>query len=120
MLNLLNSARAERDLPPLKLSEQLTILARLKAEDMAENNFFAHHSPNFGSPFEMMKDFEIEFSTAGENIASNPTLIGAHNRLMQSAQHRANVLNKNFDSVGIGIASGDGYDKIIVQMFTGR
>jgi len=117
MLKLLNLARAERGLTPLQFDARLTELAREKAEDMVANGYFAHISPNFGSPFDMMKSAEITYTSAGENIAENTTIAGANNALMLSDSHRANILNERFNLVGIGIVDGPREFKTIVQMF---
>ena len=44
-------------------------IARIKAKDMIENNYFSHQSPTYGSPFDMMRQFDTVFKSAGENIA---------------------------------------------------
>jgi len=117
MLKLLNDARAERGLPQLIFDAQLTQLAREKAEDMVNNGYFAHISPNFGSPFDMMKNAGVMYTSAGENIAENTTVAGANNMLMLSDSHRANMLNPQFSRVGVGIMGGPREFKTIVQMF---
>ena len=117
MFAALNSAREERGLPPLALDNELAKLARMKAEDMLEHGYFAHISPTFGSPFEMMKNFEISYNSAGENIAENRTVAGASAALMLSDSHRANILSERFNRVGIGIVDGPREFKTMVQMF---
>ena len=69
MLDLVNAERAKAKLPPLEVHETLMETARLKANDMVENNYFSHQSPKYGSPFDMMKEHKLEFRSAGENIA---------------------------------------------------
>ena len=117
MFNLVNAARAERGLPPYVLDAEIVKLARMKAEDMLEHGYFAHISPTFGSPFEMMKNFGVIYNSAGENIAENRTVAGAHGALMLSDGHRANILSERFAKVGIGIVSGPREFKTMVQMF---
>ena len=117
MFAALNSARTERGLSPFALDNELTKLARMKAEDMLEHGYFAHISPTFGSPFEMMKNFEISYNSAGENIAENRTVAGASTALMLSDSHRANILSERFNRVGIGIVDGPREFKTMVQMF---
>ena len=68
LLNLINKARADAGLEPLKFDKELMKVARLKAKDMVDNNYFSHQSPTYGSPFDMMRQFDVEFKTAGENI----------------------------------------------------
>ena len=117
MFNLVNSERGDRGLQPYIIDLELVKLARIKAEDMVANGYFAHHSPNFGSPFEMMKSFGVTHNSAGENIAENRVISGAHDALMLSAGHRANILSERFDRIGIGIVEGPREFKTMVQMF---
>ncbi|MFZ5634623.1 MAG: CAP domain-containing protein [Bacillota bacterium] len=119
MLDLVNSERARNGQALLKPNLKLTGLARLKARDMIEKNYFSHTSPTYGSPFDMMRQFGITYRTAGENLAGAPTVDMAHTNLMNSPGHRANILNGSFKEVGIGIISGGPYGKMFVQMFIG-
>lgn len=119
MLNLVNAERQKQGLQPLQANLELTKVARVKAKDMIDNNYFSHQSPTYGSPFDMMKQFGISYRTAGENLAGNQTVEKAHNALMNSDGHRANILNANYTEVGIGIVAGGPYGKMFVQMFKG-
>ncbi|HHW43825.1 MAG TPA: sporulation protein [Desulfotomaculum sp.] len=119
MVDLVNRERAKNGLPPLKVNPDLVKVARLKAEDMVKNNYFSHTSPTYGSPFDMMRQFGISYSYAGENLAGAPTVESAHTNLMNSPGHRANILNPNFTRIGIGVVAGSPYGKIFVQEFIG-
>lgn len=119
MLGLVNAERAKNGLPGLTVSPGLTSVARLKAEDMINSNYFSHTSPTYGSPFDMMRKFGINYRTAGENLAGAPAVGTAHTNLMNSPGHRANILNSNYKWIGIGIVDGGPYGKMFVQMFTG-
>ncbi len=120
LLELVNKARADAGVGPLQFDMELMKVAQLKAQDMVENNYFAHNSPTYGSPFDMMRQFGISFRTAGENIAGNQTVEGAFRAWMNSEGHRKNILNGNFNYCGFGIAPSPTYGKIFVQMFIGR
>lgn len=120
VLNLVNKARADAGVGALSFDMDLMKVARLKAKDMVDNNYFSHQSPTYGSPFDMMRQFEISFKTAGENIAGNQTVEGAFNAWMKSEGHRKNILNGNFNYTGIGIVESPTYGKVFVQMFIGR
>ncbi|TCO73777.1 CAP domain-containing protein [Marinisporobacter balticus] len=120
MLRLLNGERSKNGLNPLKVDMAITKVARLKAQDMIDNNYFSHNSPTYGSPFDMMKKFDIKYIYAGENIAGNPSVQDAHTALMNSEGHRKNILNPNFTHIGIGIKNGGQYSKMYTQMFVGR
>lgn len=119
MLNLVNQEREKQGLPALKADPELTKVARVKAKDMIDNNYFDHNSPTYGSPFDMMKKFGVEYKTAGENLAGNSSVDGAHTSLMNSQGHRENILKSEYTSVGIGVVDGGQYGKMFVQMFKG-
>jgi len=120
ILDLVNEARAEAGVGPLSVDMELMNVARLKAKDMVDNNYFAHQSPTYGSPFDMMRKFDIEFRTAGENIAGNQTAEAAFKAWMNSEGHRKNILNGDFNYTGIGVADSPTYGKIFVQQFIGK
>lgn len=120
MVNLVNQARTGQGVKALSVNSQLVTLARRKSQDMVDKNYFSHTSPTYGSPFEMMKNAGVKYSTAGENIAGAATVESAHQNLMNSPGHRANILNSSFTQIGIGIVSGSQYGKIFTQMFIGN
>ncbi len=119
MLELVNSERSKAGLKALQSDNNLVKLARLKAQDMIAKGYFSHTSPTYGSPFEMMKTYGVQYSYAGENLAGASSSPAAHTNLMNSPGHRANILNGNFTKVGIGVVSGGPYGKMFVQLFTG-
>ena len=119
MLNLVNSERSKNGLSALTANLELTKVARVKSQDLVNNNYFAHNSPTYGTPFEMMKSFGITYKSAGENLAANSTVQAAHNALMNSSGHRANILSQNYNQIGIGIVSSPKYGKMFTQMFIG-
>lgn len=120
MVDLVNIARKQAGLPPLTVDVELAKVARIKSRDMVDNNYFSHQSPTYGSPFEMMKKFGISYSAAGENIACNQSIEAAHQALMNSPRHKANILGTSFTHISIGIVNGGKCGKIFTQMFVGR
>lgn len=120
MVNLVNQARISQGIKPLTVNSQLVNLARKKSQDMVAKNYFSHNSPTYGSPFDMIKNAGITYRTAGENLAGAATTESAHQNLMNSSGHRANILNPSFTEIGIGIASGSIYGNIYTQLFIGR
>ena len=120
VFDLINKQRAQNGLSPLKENSELQRVARIKAQDMVNNNYFSHTSPTYGSPFDMMKSFKISYNTAGENIAGNSNNSSAVTAWMNSPGHRANILNSSFNQTGIGVVTGSKYGKIYVQMFIGK
>ena len=120
VFNLINQQRINNGLTALKVDEEVQRVARIKAQDMVENNYFSHTSPIYGSPFNMLNSFKISYKTAGENIAGNSSNSGAVNAWMNSSGHKANILNSNFNYTGIGVVSSPKYGKVFVQMFIGK
>jgi len=120
VLRLVNQARTNAGLSKLTADSNITKVARIKAQDMVNNNYFSHNSPTYGTPFEMMKSFGISYKSAGENIAAHSTVEAAFNAWMNSSGHRANILNSSFNYTGIGVVSSPKYGKMLVQMFVGR
>ena len=120
MVEMVNQARSENNVTALTVEPKLTQIARKKSADMVENNYFSHHSPTYGSPFDMLDHFEIEYLHAGENIAANPSVENAHTSLMESTGHRRNILNENYTHVGIGIVSSRQHGYMITQIFISK
>jgi len=117
VFNLVNEQRVKNGLSALNIDNELQNVARVKAKDMVNNNYFAHNSPTYGTPFQMMKSFGISYKTAGENIAGNSSNSGAVTAWMNSEGHRANILNNNYNYTGVAVVNSPKYGKIYVQMF---
>lgn len=120
VFNLINTQRTKNGLQALKVDEEVQRVARIKAQDMVDNNYFSHQSPTYGSPFDMLKSFKVSYNTAGENIAGNSSNSKAVDAWMNSSGHKANILNGNFNYTGIGVVSSSKYGKVYVQMFVGK
>ena len=120
VFDLINKQRTNNGLQALKIDNEVQKVARIKAQDMVDNNYFAHESPTYGSPFQMLKSFKISYKTAGENIAANSSNSGAVNAWMNSSGHKANILNSSYNYTGIGVVSSKKYGKMYVQMFIGK
>ncbi|MFJ7747452.1 CAP domain-containing protein [Peribacillus sp. NPDC097295] len=121
VLDLVNAERAQAGLKELKMDEELSNVAKAKSEDMRDNNYFSHTSPTYGSPFDMMKSFGINYTYAGENIAAGQTSPSAVMKSwMNSAGHKANILNKNYTHIGIGYVKGGTYSRYWTQQFIGK
>lgn len=110
VVELTNAERAKQGLPALKIDTELSKVARTKSEDMQKNNYFDHNSPTYGSPFDMMKKFGISYTSAGENIAQGQrTPEEVVQAWMNSAGHRANILNNGFTHIGVGYVESGNY-----------
>lgn len=113
VVTLVNQERQKRGLRPLTHRADVKNVAHKKAQDMINSNYFSHNSPNYGSPFQMLKTFGISYQAAGENIAkgqSSPEAV--MNSWMNSQGHRDNILNSQYDTIGVGF-----YHGAWVQMF---
>ena len=96
------------------------LLAQMKAEDMAENGYFSHTSPTYGSAFDMMNQYGFSYRTAGENIAKGQkTASSVMSAWMNSQGHRANILGSGYTKLGVGYAVDSGGTAYWVQMFAG-
>ncbi|MEK4028142.1 S-layer homology domain-containing protein [Pseudobacillus sp. FSL P4-0506] len=121
ILGLVNQERAKAGVGSLQYANDVAKVAQLKSEDMVKNNYFDHTSPTYGSPFEMMDQFSINYTFAGENIAAGySTAEAVMEGWMNSPGHRANILNPNYKEMGIGIAKGGDYGIYYTQMFVKR
>lgn len=110
---LVNQQRTKAGLKPLTHRADVKNVAQKKAQDMINSNYFSHTSPNYGSPFDMLKTFGISYSYAGENIAKGQkTPQEVMNAWMNSSGHRANILKPEYDAIGVGY-----YHGAWVQMF---
>jgi uncharacterized protein YkwD len=84
---------------------------------MFTRGYFSHNTPENKTPFDRMRESEVRFRTAGENLALAPTLSIAHTGLMNSPGHRANILQSNFGRLGIGVLDGGKRGLMITQNF---
>jgi uncharacterized protein YkwD len=117
MLDLVNQERVAAGLNPLEADPELTEVARRHSADMFARGYFAHDTPEGTSPFDRMRAANVRFTTAGENLALAPTIPVAHNGLMNSPGHRANILRPEFGRVGIGVMDGGIRGLMISQEF---
>ncbi|WP_405152983.1 CAP domain-containing protein [Paenibacillus sp. FSL K6-0108] len=107
VVKLVNAERAKAGLSALASDALLDKVAVAKVKDMSNNNYFDHQSPTYGSPFDMMKQFGVTYSYAGENIAKGQkTPQEVVTAWMNSEGHRANIMSKNFTKIGVGYYNG--------------
>lgn len=118
---LTNEQRSQFSQQPLVRSELLDQAAKLKAEDMAKNSYFAHHSPDGISPWYWFQKVGYTYAFAGENLAvhfnDSKMVVDAW---MNSPTHKANIIKNEYTEIGIGTAKGvyEGYDTVfVVQLF---
>ena len=118
MLVLINDERAKVGLSLLLWDEELAEVARAQSKDMFKNGYFAHVNSTGQSPFDRMQAAGINFEAAGENLAYASNVNLAHNGLMRSPGHRANILESDLGRIGIGVIDGGIYGKMFTQNFT--
>lgn len=111
VIELVNEARAEHNLPPLKSSDELNNAARYHARDMAEDEYFDHHTHDRVNGTlvlvcawnERIRLYYGDYLRLGENIARGyPTPESVFQGWMNSEGHRGNILNPNYREVGVG------------------
>ena len=117
MLSLVNTERAKAGKSALSFDAQLTYWARAKSQDMIDKSYFAHQSPTYGNAADMLRSAGLAFTACGENIARYGTLEKAHEWLMSSPGHRANILNGAMTRVGIGVARDSAGNFYVTQIF---
>ena len=118
VIDLVNMQRSYYKLPALKENGELSRVAQYKSQDMINRNYFGHQSWTYGSPFNMMKNFGLRFSAAGENIAyGQQTPQAVMNAWMNSAGHRNNMLNRVYNQIGVGVAKASNGTLYWTQMF---
>jgi len=102
LLDLINTDRTAAGLQTVKMDATLTNLAQLHSEDMVNRDFFGHINPDKEWPEDRRIAMGIP-TPVGENIAQTSTIAKAHNGLMRSGIHRANILTPEWTKLGIGI-----------------
>ncbi len=120
-----NARRASAGLPPLRASASLVGVARIRSQDMAAHNYFAHTSPVTGdTAFSLMDRYGVPYGWAGENLAKNNYPDGqsvgvADEALWNSPPHRENILNPHYTDVGIALVIDGNGVKYFTIVFTG-
>lgn len=118
VIRLVNVERSKRGLQALAANWQLSRVARYKSQDMINKNYFAHTSPTYGSPFDMMEAFGVRFSAGGENIATGQrTPAEVVTAWMNSPGHRANILSPSYNQLGVGLATSKTGKTYWTQLF---
>lgn len=118
-LDLINEYRKTNGLKELKAISSLQNVAKIKAEDLVNNDYFSHTSPVLGTPFEMLKNNNVKYKTAGENLAGNLNSKRAVAAWINSESHRENILDEDYEYTGICVIESPVYGKVFVQLFIG-
>ncbi|MBU0667905.1 CAP domain-containing protein [Patescibacteria group bacterium] len=124
MLRLLNKDRKRHGLAPVRMHDDLRLIARRHSRDMAKRDYFDHVNLRAKSPADRLKEARVSEVISGENLAkiggySNPTQF-AEEGLMNSPGHRANILNAGYNAVGIGVVQNERKVYFFTQNFARR
>lgn len=126
LLECTNGMRAEYNLGPLYLNQDLTYAANKKLEDMEFYKYWAHENPETGKkPWDFVDESGYYYQTTGENLAIG--FIDSEevcDAWANSQVHLANIVNKSYQEVGFAVHKADledhGKGLLVVQMFGSR
>ncbi|MFA7250197.1 MAG: CAP domain-containing protein [Dehalococcoidia bacterium] len=121
----MNNARRAAGLPALVLDGGLTSAARMRSQDMVTGRYFAHVSPTGSSWLTLLNALNIPIRSGGENLAKvtgneSTSVSIAMRALMDSPTHRANILGRDFTSVGVAAVTDDTGMTIFTTIFAAR
>jgi len=121
LYQLTNQEREKQGLSDLIYNEKLETAAKLKAQDMFSNNYWAHYGPTGSTPWDFILNAGYKYEYAGENLAKNFLFSnGVVNAWMNSPTHKENILRREYSEVGFAIVNGtlNGEETtLVVQMF---
>ncbi|MEJ7694553.1 CvpA family protein [Daejeonella sp.] len=117
MLQLINDERRKAGLGVITFDNKLAVVATKHSSDMLKRGYFSHYTPEGKSPFDRMRKDRVRFIVAGENLALAQTLQSAHEGLMESPVHKANILHVSFGRAGIGILDAGVHGIMVTQNF---
>ena len=103
LVQLINQERTSQGLPPLTVDRRLTQAARKHTELMVEHKALSHQFDGEPEMQVRFSDEDFPSDQEGENIGFNKDLPSAHKDLMHSPPHRANILDANYNVVGVGV-----------------
>ena len=101
IVELVNEERAKVGLSPVTLDKKVQAAAQVRAKEIVTS--FSHTRPDGTSFSTALKEQNVSFRGSGENIAwGQKSPESVMNAWMNSSGHRANILNKNFKTIGVG------------------
>jgi uncharacterized protein YkwD len=125
LVTLTNRARANAGLRSLKVDSTLSSVARWRSKDMITRNYFSHTIPGYGKVWDKLHAIGYCYKVAGENIGWNnyPDDVATsaiQQMFMNSAGHRANIMGKTWDVIGIGAYKGPTGKKMWTVLFADK
>lgn len=101
VVNLVNIERAKEGLAPLAVDKNVQAAAQVRAVEIKTS--FSHTRPSGSNFSTALKEQGVSYRRSGENIAwGQRTPEEVVKAWMNSAGHRANIMNKNFTKIGVG------------------
>jgi len=122
VIRLTNVQREADGLSPLTENSILDAAALAKGNDMLAKGYWAHFAPDGTSPWSFFLKFGYKYQYAGENLARDfQDADSAVNAWMNSPSHKENILNPNYQDIGIGVVEGNlaGADTTLIVQFFG-
>ena len=117
VVDLVNAERVKEGLAPLTISLDVQAAAMVRAKECEQ--LFSHTRPNGSSFATALKEQGVSYRSAGENIAwgqrSPEEVMKAW---MNSSGHRANIMNPNFTTIGVGYYENANGTDYWCQLFT--
>lgn len=121
LYQIVNEQRQKNNLPSFSLNSALSLAAQKKAENMFQENYWSHYSPDGKTPWDFILGANYKYEYAGENLAKNFLFSnGVVDAWMNSKTHRDNLLKKEYTEVGYAIVNGTlngEQTTLVVQMF---
>ncbi len=123
MLGLINAERKDAGVGPLTLDDALDGIAQARSQDMVDRHYFSHQIPGGGMVFDILDRAHLQYEMAGENIALNNyinfypmtgTIQQTNTDLMNSPEHKANLLEPKYSRLGLGLTFEQGSGKLIL------
>ncbi|HLY99939.1 MAG TPA: CAP domain-containing protein [Candidatus Angelobacter sp.] len=103
LFDLVNQEREKAGLPRVQWENHLAESARGHAQQLSEHERLSHQYPGEPEMGERIAATGLRFNAAGENVAYAPTVEIAHEDLMASPPHRANILNPKYNALGLAV-----------------
>ncbi len=116
-LNLINQERVAAGVRPLVPHATLQIVARRHGVDMFTYGYLSHRSRDGRTPLDRVMGMNVRVHLVGENLAYASDILAAHEALVNSMDHRRNMLSPEYHLVGIGVIDGGEYGVIVVETF---
>ena len=118
VISIVNQHRKKEGLPELMMDDKLMKAAQDRANELTKE--FSHTRPDGTSCFTIFSKYDIPAGYSGENIAAGQRNAQAvMDAWMHSEGHKKNIMNKNFNKIGVGLViSSKEYSYYWVQLFT--